>query len=81
MGKSSVFDILGIKDSSLSTSSPSSKRKASSGSGMDIVVYDEHTTVQDLEEHDDDSALCTVLTSLLRDGKDVHVLDGKRKIY
>lgn len=79
MGKSSVFDMLGMKDSASQTSSsPFSKRKTMTSSSMDIVVYDDHTTVQDLTEPAQDAALSSVLTSLLRDGKDVHVLSGKR---
>ncbi|BFZ07246.1 hypothetical protein BsWGS_10285 [Bradybaena similaris] len=82
MGKTSVLDILGINDSScLSVNSPSSKRKAPSNSGMDIVVYDDHSTVQDLSDSPQDNILCTVLTSLLRDGNDVHVLEGGFKSF
>ncbi|CAG5129700.1 unnamed protein product [Candidula unifasciata] len=82
MGKSSVFDILGMKDASSQTSSsPFSKRKSVTGSSMDIVVYDDHTTVQDLTEPAQDAALSSVLTSLLRDGKDVHVLSGGFKSF
>ncbi|CAL1534021.1 unnamed protein product [Lymnaea stagnalis] len=81
-GKSTVFDILGIKDNSAMSSSPSTKRK-SCNNAMDIVVYDDNTTLQDLAELSltQESALCTVLTSLLRDGNDVHVLDGGFKSF
>lgn len=82
MGKTSVLDILGINDSScLSVNSPSSKRKAPSNSGMDIVVYDDNSMVQDLSDSPQDNILCTVLTSLLRDGNDVHVLEGKNIFF
>ncbi|BFZ11802.1 hypothetical protein BsWGS_14841 [Bradybaena similaris] len=82
MGKSSVFDMLGMKDSTSQTSSsPFSKRKTMTSSSMDIVVYDDHTTVQDLTEPAQDAVLSSVLTSLLRDGKDVHVLSGGFKSF
>ncbi|KAH9519631.1 Dual specificity protein phosphatase 10 [Bulinus truncatus] len=83
MGKSSVLDLLGMRDNNLAiSSSPSTKRK-SCANPMDIVVYDDHTSVQDLAElsRSQESALCTVLTSLLRDGNDVRVLDGGFKSF
>ncbi|CAG5136200.1 unnamed protein product [Candidula unifasciata] len=88
IGKTSVLDILGIDDSSslsvhssLSVNSPSTKRKAPSNSGMDILVYDDHSTVQDLSDSPQDNILCTILTSLLKDGNDVHVLEGGFKSF
>ncbi|KAK6998110.1 dual specificity protein phosphatase 10 [Biomphalaria glabrata] len=82
-GKSSVLDLLGVRDSSaITSSSPSTKRK-SCGNAMDIVVYDDHTSVQDLAEvsRSQESALYMVLTSLLREGNSVRVLDGGFKSF
>lgn len=84
MGRNSTVDMLEMKDiSTLILSSPTSKRKIPSSSNccMDIVVYDDQTIVQDLTHTPHDSALFAVLTSLLKDGRDVHVLDGKITLF
>jgi exo-beta-1,3-glucanase (GH17 family) len=88
-----VFDILGVTSSAssagLTSASPASKRKASSSSssslvrgGMDVVVYDDHSCLRDLAEpgalvENQENTLCAVLSSLLREGRDVHVLEGE----
>lgn len=69
----SVLDMLGVNDSS------SSKRR--SWGQLDIVVYDDHSCFQDLCEPNQDSALCTVLSSFLRDGKDAFILEGGLKRF
>lgn len=52
---------------------------------LDIVVYDDHTSVRDLagpsEYGEQGAGLRAVLSSLLREGRDVHVLDGGFKSF
>ena len=86
-GRTSVLDVLAAssrEDSpaySTCSVSPSSMRRLPPAS-LDIVVYDDHTSVRDLagpsEQGDQGAGLRAVLSSLLREGRDVHVLDGKR---
>ncbi|GFN89334.1 dual specificity protein phosphatase 10 [Plakobranchus ocellatus] len=90
-GRSSVLDVLAASSreesshsSSSSSLSPSSMRRLPAGS-LDIVVYDDHTSVRDLagppEQGDQGAGLRAVLSSLLREGRDVHVLDGGFKSF
>ena len=85
-GRTSVLDVLAAsprEDSPAAPTcsvSPSSMRRMSPGR-LDIVVYDDHTSIRDLagppEQGDQGAGLRAVLSSLLREGRDVHVLDGK----